>query len=367
MIFWGPPGTGKTLFAKAIAASIGAAITIVSGPGTEESKWVGESEENLRQIFHQARQSAPSIIVFDETRFVRHRPRHLHRQRRRALDGQPAAHRDGRLPQGRTRLRRRHDELRRDRSTPPCCGPAGSSSTCTFRTRTTTTAARSSRSTTRRCACRSPTEALEYAVRRTGENYMTATGTPFSGDHLNALCRSVARLRLREDIKGETTPKLIERGLTEFDEKVELHGEGLPRWSRSHEAGHFLVLDLLPEPRAAREGHHPERHAVGAVLHAVQARQAEDRPFAATNCSTSSACSTAASKPSGSCSATCPPAPAAFGDPRSDLSRASDLAEHLRRRLRHEQPRRTAANVPRPRGRSATCSRDRWPRRSTGR
>src|SRR5438067_3612753 len=65
MIFWGPPGTGKTYFAKAIAASIGAAITIVSGPELK-SKWVGESEENLRQIFHKARQSAPAIIVLDE-------------------------------------------------------------------------------------------------------------------------------------------------------------------------------------------------------------------------------------------------------------------------------------------------------------
>src|SRR5439155_22330665 len=65
MIFWGPPGTGKTLFAKAMAASLGAAITIVSGPELK-SKWVGESEENLRRIFHQARQCAPSIIVFDE-------------------------------------------------------------------------------------------------------------------------------------------------------------------------------------------------------------------------------------------------------------------------------------------------------------
>ena len=65
MIFWGPPGTGKTLFAKAMATAIGAAITVVSGPELK-SKWVGESEENLRQIFHRARQSAPSIIVFDE-------------------------------------------------------------------------------------------------------------------------------------------------------------------------------------------------------------------------------------------------------------------------------------------------------------
>src|SRR5262249_28508781 len=58
MIFWGPPGTGKTLFAKGMATALGAAITIVSGPELK-SKWVGESEENLRQIFHRARQSAP--------------------------------------------------------------------------------------------------------------------------------------------------------------------------------------------------------------------------------------------------------------------------------------------------------------------
>ena len=65
MIFWGPPGTGKTLFAKAMATALGAAVTIVSGPELK-SKWVGESEENLRQVFTRARQAAPAIIVFDE-------------------------------------------------------------------------------------------------------------------------------------------------------------------------------------------------------------------------------------------------------------------------------------------------------------
>lgn len=96
MIFWGPPGTGKTLFAKAIASEIGAAVTIVSGPELK-SKWVGESEDNLRQIFHKARQSAPSIIVFDELDSFAS-ARHLQRQRRRTFDGQPAPHGDGWLP-----------------------------------------------------------------------------------------------------------------------------------------------------------------------------------------------------------------------------------------------------------------------------
>ncbi|MEJ7604376.1 MAG: ATP-binding protein [Kofleriaceae bacterium] len=65
MIFWGPPGTGKTLFAKAMATALGAAVTVVSGPELK-SKWVGESEENLRAVFMRARQCAPSVIVFDE-------------------------------------------------------------------------------------------------------------------------------------------------------------------------------------------------------------------------------------------------------------------------------------------------------------
>jgi cell division protease FtsH len=88
-------------------------------------------------------------------------------------------------------------------------------------------------------------DALEYAVRRTGENYMTATGTAFSGDHLNALCRAVARLRMRENIQGETTPKLVERGLTEFDEKFELNEKDAIMVA-THEAGHFLCAIFCP-------------------------------------------------------------------------------------------------------------------------
>src|SRR4029078_1069752 len=54
-----------TLFVEGLVAVFGAAFTIVSGPELK-SKWVGESEERIRQIFHAARQSAPSIIVFDD-------------------------------------------------------------------------------------------------------------------------------------------------------------------------------------------------------------------------------------------------------------------------------------------------------------
>jgi len=61
----GPPGTGKTLLAKAIANEANANFISVKGPELI-SKWVGESEKHVREIFKKAKQVAPSIIFFDE-------------------------------------------------------------------------------------------------------------------------------------------------------------------------------------------------------------------------------------------------------------------------------------------------------------
>ena len=61
----GPPGTGKTLLAKAVATEANANFISIKGPELI-SKWVGESEKHLREIFKKARQVAPSIIFFDE-------------------------------------------------------------------------------------------------------------------------------------------------------------------------------------------------------------------------------------------------------------------------------------------------------------
>ncbi len=65
VLLYGPPGTGKTLIAKAIASESGANFVPVKGPQLL-SKWVGESERAVREIFKKARQVAPSIIFFDE-------------------------------------------------------------------------------------------------------------------------------------------------------------------------------------------------------------------------------------------------------------------------------------------------------------
>ena len=65
ILLYGPPGTGKTLIAKAVASESGANFIPVRGPQLL-SKWVGESERAVREIFKKARQVAPSIIFFDE-------------------------------------------------------------------------------------------------------------------------------------------------------------------------------------------------------------------------------------------------------------------------------------------------------------
>ncbi|MFX1234787.1 MAG: CDC48 family AAA ATPase [Promethearchaeota archaeon] len=65
ILIFGPPGCGKTLLAKAIATESKSNFISIKGPEIF-SKWVGESEKAVREIFRKARQAAPSIIYFDE-------------------------------------------------------------------------------------------------------------------------------------------------------------------------------------------------------------------------------------------------------------------------------------------------------------
>ncbi|HEX3152076.1 MAG TPA: AAA family ATPase [Gemmataceae bacterium] len=250
MILWGPPGTGKTFFAKAIATAIGAAITIVSGPELK-SKWVGESEENLRQIFYKARQSAPSIIVFDELdSFATARGTYsgtgvdhsMVNQLLTEMDGfhkeelvfvvgttnfveslDPALLRPGRF-EFNLHIPYPEDEDRREIL----------------------------KIYDRKMNLRFAPKALDYAVDRTGDAFVTPQGTPFSGDHLQAMCRAVSRIRLREDRDGETTPDDVERGLSEYEDRLEL-SPAEEQLVAVHEAGHFLCAIACPEyPRPDR-------------------------------------------------------------------------------------------------------------------
>jgi ATP-dependent 26S proteasome regulatory subunit len=61
----GPPGTGKTLLAKAVATETNAYFIAINGPEIV-SKYYGESEAKLREIFEEAKKNAPAIIFIDE-------------------------------------------------------------------------------------------------------------------------------------------------------------------------------------------------------------------------------------------------------------------------------------------------------------
>lgn len=238
MIFWGPPGTGKTLFAKGMATALGAAITIVSGPELK-SRWVGESEENLRLIFHRARQSAPSIIVFDELdSFASARGTYtgsgvehsMVNQLLTEMDGfhseelvfvvgttnfveslDPALLRPGRFEFHLHILYPDRDDRREILKIYNAQMSLGMDD-----------------------------DVLEYAVKRTGEYVEGAVlGTRFSGDHINALCRALARIRLREKITRATTTEDIERALTEWIDRPKMTSKE-QQVVATHEAGHAV-------------------------------------------------------------------------------------------------------------------------------
>jgi cell division protease FtsH len=83
-------------------------------------------------------------------------------------------------------------------------------------------------------------DVLEYAVKRTGEYVEGAVlGTRFSGDHINALCRALARIRLREKIERPTTTEDIERALTEWIDRPKMTSKE-QQVVATHEAGHAV-------------------------------------------------------------------------------------------------------------------------------
>src|SRR5918998_573964 len=65
LLLAGPPGTGKTTVAKVLAAQARCSFYPVSGADVM-SKWVGESEGNIRRLFERARENRPSIVFIDE-------------------------------------------------------------------------------------------------------------------------------------------------------------------------------------------------------------------------------------------------------------------------------------------------------------
>ena len=239
MIFWGPPGTGKTYFAKAVATAIGAAVTVISGPELK-SKWVGESEENLRQIFHKARQSAPSIIIFDELdSFATARGTYggsgvEHSMVNQLLTEMDGFHKDELVfVVGTTNFVESLDPalLRPGRFEfhlhIPYPEPDDRRAILEIYNR--------------KMRLDLSVDAIDYAVKRTNEYVVgQAGGTRYSGDHLYALCRALARLRLRDDLSGPSDAKLVEKAMTAWIErpKMTTREENV---LAVHEAGHAVV------------------------------------------------------------------------------------------------------------------------------
>lgn len=241
MIFWGPPGTGKTLFAKAMASALGAAVIIVSGPELK-SKWHGESEQNIRRVFMQARQSAPAIIVFDE------------------LDSIASARGsnlgDGGV--GHSMVNQLLTELDGFRSNemvfvvgttnfPESLDPALlRPGRFEFKLHIPYPGADDRRAILgiydAKFGLQMTDRALDYAVKRTSGPVEGGAGR-YTGDHLEALCRALARHRVREDLDRPTGADDIDTVLEAFVDRPKLTPEE-ERVVATHESGHAVVAML---------------------------------------------------------------------------------------------------------------------------
>jgi cell division protease FtsH len=242
MIFLGPPGTGKTLFAKAMASALGAAVQVVSGPELK-SRWVGQSEENIRQIFVKARQSAPSVIIFDEIDSVA--------PRRGSYSGSGVEH--SMVNQLLTEM----DGFRSNEmvfvvgttnyveSLDPALLRPGRFE---FQLQIPVPSAEDRKAIfsiyDQKLGLQCSDEAVEYVVKRT-RGPVEGTQGRYTGDHIQALCRAIARRRIRQQLDGPTEADAIETTMLEYIDRPELteHEEFSVA---THECGHAVVALYCP-------------------------------------------------------------------------------------------------------------------------
>jgi cell division protease FtsH len=210
VIFAGP-GSGKTFFARALAGALGAALLVTSGAELK-SRWLGATEENLRQLFYRARQSAPAMIVFNELdSFAGVRGKDGARGVEQSMLTQLLAELD-RLP--------RAEEVfvagttnALDLLDPALLRPGRFELALSIPYPDAQDRREILTIFDREMGLRLSPEALAVAVERTGAEVPSAPGTHFSGSHLNALCRTVARRRLRARRDDETTAADVLWGL----------------------------------------------------------------------------------------------------------------------------------------------------------
>jgi cell division protease FtsH len=271
VIFHGPPGTGKTFFAKALATALDATVIIVSGPELK-SKWVGESEENLRRVFRQARATAPSVVVFDEIdAFAHQRGSYQGSGVEHSMVNQLLTEMDGFRRNemvfvvGTTNLVSSLDGalLRPGRFEFVIEVPAPDAAD----------RAAIARIYSARLGLGLTDALIDHLVRRTEGMADDEKGIPFSGDHLHAVCRALKRQQLREGTRA-FTPEDLDRSLQRKTRRPIVLSPEEEKVIAVHEAGHALIAMLLPRATP------PERicitqdqeGALGYVLRAARAR-----------------------------------------------------------------------------------------------
>jgi cell division protease FtsH len=186
-------------------------VLVVSGPELK-SKWVGESEQNLRRIFLLARRSAPSLIIFDELdSFAARRGLYTGSGVEHSMVNQLLTEMDGFRPEelvfvvGTTNLVESLD--------PALLRPGRFE----FHIHVPLPDADDRRAIfaiyDRAFALAMSEAALTRAVEITSAHEPTTPAGGVTGDHIQAICRAIARHRLREAVTGPTEPADVERAV----------------------------------------------------------------------------------------------------------------------------------------------------------
>ena len=276
IIFHGPPGTGKTYFAKAMATAMDATVIIVSGPELK-SKWVGESEENLRRVFRQARRAAPAVIVFDEIdAFAHARGTYQGSGVEHSVVNQLLTEMDGFRGSesvfvvGTTNFLESLDGalLRPGRFEFLIEIPAPG-----VQDRREIVAIYD-----RKLELKLSTALQEHLVRRTEGLAERERGLPFTGDHIYAVCRALKRQVIRTG-KAEFTPEDIDRALQRKTRATIVLSPQEERVVAVHEAGHALLAMVIEHATP------PERISIAADMEGALGyvlRAARARPYAIT-------------------------------------------------------------------------------------
>jgi len=276
IIFHGPPGTGKTFFAKAIASALGATVLVVSGPELK-SKWVGESEENLRRVFRRARKAAPAVIVFDEIdAFAHARGTYEGSGVEHSMVNQLLTEMDGfrssemLLVVGTTNFLESVDGalLRPGRfefliEIPPPSADDRREIVDLYN---------------RKFGLGLSDALKEHLVRRTDGVADRENGSAFTGDHLYAVCRALKRQSLRTG-SSVFTSEDIDRALQRRTRRPVVLSPEEERVVAVHESGHALLAMHLPHATP------PERISIAADTEGALGyvmRAARTRPYAIT-------------------------------------------------------------------------------------